>query len=132
MSSTIELISLSELIAKVKSDLMAQVESDSGAPMLFVEGIELVAHVVAKREKAEGGKAGLSLSVLGFGANAGVDTKTTIGGELTQTVSVKLSPLLDKADYLAKISPAQKDQLHKTMVQSLVRGSNIDGPGPIS
>jgi hypothetical protein len=125
MSSDIELISLAELIAKIKSDLLAPVDpTDHRSPLLFVDGVEVTAQVVAKRKKGEGGKAGLSLSVLGFGADAGIDSKTTVTDELTQKVTIGLSPLLDKSDYLASLGPDERARLARTLQRGAVRGGD--------
>jgi len=124
-SSEIELVSLSELIDKVKSDLLAQVKPErEDTPLLFVDGVEITAQVLAKREKGEGGKAGLSLSVLGFGANAGIDTKTTIARELTQTVTIKLSPLLGKAEYVEGLGPKDRSEMLRMANKALIRGQD--------
>lgn len=132
MPRDVELISLSELITKVKSDLLSQTGLDNkNNPLLFLEEVEITAQVVAKREKGEGGKAGLSLSVLGFGADAGVDTKTTVASELTQTVTVKLSPLFGKAEYVQRLSPEDKAKVLGTVQQGAVRGRD-DGMGEIA
>lgn len=132
MPSDLELISLSELIEQIKQDLLAKPVGDATSPLFMVDGVEITAQVVVKREKAEGGKAGLKLSVLGFGADAGVDTKTTVGAQLTQTLSIKLSPLLDKADYLDSLSPEERGTHRRAMLQALVRGPDQDPSGPIS
>jgi hypothetical protein len=123
MSSDVELISLAELIAKVKSDLLARAESgDNSSPLLFVDSVEVTAHVVAKREQGDGKKGGLSLSILGYGIDAGIDTKTVVTRELTQTVTIKLSPLLAKSDYLNGLTPQERASLAATQKQGAVRG----------
>jgi hypothetical protein len=133
MPAVVELISLSELIAKVKSDLLSQVTlAGEDNPMLFVDGIEITAQVVAKREKGEGGKAGLSLSVLGFGTSAGIDTKTTVASQLTQAVTIKLSPLIGKAEYVEGLEPAEKSKVLGIVKQALVRGQSGGGEGEIA
>lgn len=128
MSNTpIEFIPLSDLIDKVKADLLSQARKNSSdTPLLFVDEIEITAQVVAKREKGEGGEAGLSLSVLGLGVNAGVDTQTTVAHELTQSVTVKLTPLHSKEEYLRSRTPAQLATIEKNgqaMARSLDDGS---------
>jgi hypothetical protein len=132
MSQNIELISLSELIAKVKSDLLSQVKPHGlDTALLFVDEISITAQVIAKREQGEGGKAGLKLSVLGLGANAGIDSKTTVAHELTQNVTLKLSPLIDKTEYVQKLTSEQKNQLRNTIQQGVVRGQG-DGTEDIA
>jgi len=126
MSKQLELISLAELIEQIKADLLAKGPGDS--PALFVDGIEVTAHVVARRDTTQGGKAGLGikLAVLGLTADAGVDTQTTLGSQQTQTVTIKLSPLLTKEQYLAKLTAQERDRVEKTAAQ-LIRGAKGDG-----
>lgn len=83
MSEQVELISLADLIEQVKADLLSKGAGDN--PAFFIDGVEVAAQVVARRDKAEGGKAGLgiSLAVLGLKADAGIHTKTTLGSQLT-------------------------------------------------
>jgi hypothetical protein len=131
MTPDLELISLSELIEQIKQDLLAEPAADATPPLFVVDGVEITAQVVVKREKAEGGKAGLALSVLGFGADAGVDTKTRVGAELTQTLSIKLSPLFNKGDYLARLQPEQRARLEAAFAAGVVRGPQ-DDVGPIA
>lgn len=133
-AADVELVSLSELIAKVKSDLLSQIQpegEETQTPLLFVDGVEITARVLAKRERGEGGKAGLSLSVLGFGADAGIDTKTTVSRELTQNVTIKLSPLFGKAAYIEGLSPEEKTKMLRFVEKALVRGQD-DGTGEIA
>ncbi len=123
MIESVELISLSELIEQIKADLMLGASAEGARdPLFFVEGVEVTAQVVARREKGEGGKAGLSLSVLGFKADAGVDSKTTVGNQLTQTVSIKLTPLLSKEEYLRRLTPEQQARMEETAAKAVVRG----------
>jgi hypothetical protein len=132
MNESVELISLSELIEQVKADLLTQVATRGARnPLFFVDAVELTAQVVARREKGEGGQAGLSLSVLGFKADAGIDTKTTVGSQLTQSVTIKLSPLLGKADYLQGLTGDETAALRHTLKQGGVRGQD-DGTGEIA
>jgi hypothetical protein len=97
--------------------------------LFFIDAVEVTAQVVVQRNKAEGGKAGLSLAVLGLKADAGIDTKTTVGSELTQSITIKLSPLLGKADYLARLAPEQRQALDEAAAQAIVRGGTR-GSGP--
>ena len=111
---SIELISLSELIDKVKADLLSQVHANSlDTPLLFIDEIQITAQVVVKREQGEAGKAGLNISVLGLGVNAGVDTKSTVAHELTQSLTIKLTPLYSKAEYLQTLTEEQKAKIKK-------------------
>ena len=132
MSADVPLISLSERIAKVKSDLLARVTSEGEErPLPFVDGIEITAQVVAKREKGEDGKAGLSLSVLGFGADAGVDAKTTVARALARKVTVKLSPLLTRAEFAQALSAEERAKVLGIVRRGAVRGGD-DGGGEIA
>jgi hypothetical protein len=59
MNDSLELISLAELIEQVKADLLAGARGGPGAkPVFFVDGVEVTAQVVVRRERNEGGKAG--------------------------------------------------------------------------
>jgi hypothetical protein len=62
--------------------------------------------------------------VLGFGANADIDSKTSVAHELTQSVTIKLSPLLDKAEYVQQLTTEQKKQLQNVIQKGAVRGSD--------
>jgi hypothetical protein len=128
MQDQLEPISLADLIDQVKRDLLdPAVTGGAEPPLLYVDAIEVTAQVVARREKGEGGKAGLSLSVLGLKADAGVDTKTGVAGQLTQAVTVKLSPLVTKAEYLEGLSASRRDKLAETAAKGAVRGSQSAG-----
>lgn len=128
MASDVEPIALSELIAKVKSDLLAGADpAGEQAPLLYVDAVEITAQVVAKREESGGAKAGLSLSILGYGVKAGLDAKTAVSHDLTQTVTVKLSPVLSKADYLGALTPEERLRLAATQRQGAVRGAGDQG-----
>jgi hypothetical protein len=131
MSESVEFISLSELIEQVKVDLLSGGGPSAPGPLFFVEAVEVSAQVVARREKGEGGKAGLSLSVLGLKADAGIDTKTTVGSQLTQTVTIKLSPLLSKDAYLARLAPDQRQGVEDATAKALARGGER-GTGAIA
>lgn len=127
MSNAVELISLSELIEQVKEDLLSKVQTESKeTPLLFMEEIEVSAQVVAKREKGEGGKAGLSLAVFGLGAEAEVNTETSIGHELTQTVRIKLTPLYGKEEYLRDRTPQAQSEIAR-QGENLARESGGGG-----
>ena len=130
MTEQPELISLAELIEQVKSDLL---NNPASKPAFYIDGIEIAAQVVVSRNKTEGGKAGvgLNLSVIGFKADAGITTQTTLGSEMTQSVTIKLSPLMDKADYLASLTLAQRTEIKQQVRQGVVRGSG-DQSGPMA
>jgi len=131
MSEQLELISLADLIEQIKTDLLTK---GAGAnPAFFIDGVEIAAQVVARREKAEGGKAGLgiSLAVLGLRADAGVDTKTTLGSQLTQTVTIKLSPLLSKEQYLAQLGDPERERVTQTAAKVVARGTRGGSGNPV-
>jgi len=132
MMDNIELISLADLIDQVKRDLLKPAHSGGAEPpLLYVDAIEVTAQVVAQRERGEGGKAGLSLSVLGLKANAGIDTTTSVGSQLTQAVTIKLSPLVTKTESLQGLSPTQREELAETASTGAVRGRR-SGSGEIA
>jgi hypothetical protein len=131
VSEQLELISLAEVIEQIKTDLLT---NPAGAnPAFFIDGVEVTAQVVAHREKAEGNKAGvgIGLAVLGFKANAGVDTKTTLGNQSTQTVTIKLSPLLTKESYLASLDTAARDALVQSAAQVITRSAHGVSTDPV-
>jgi hypothetical protein len=131
MSEQLELISLADLIEQIKTDLLTKGVGNN--PAFFIDGVEIAAQVVARREKAEGGKAGLgiSLAVLGLRADAGVDTKTTLGSQLTQTVTIKLSPLLSKEHYLAQLGDAERERVTQTAAELVARGTRGGSGNPV-
>ncbi len=131
MSEQLELISLADLIEQIKTDLLTKGAGNN--PAFFIDGVEIAAQVVARREKAEGGKAGLgiSLAVLGLRADAGVDTKTTLGSQLTQTVTIKLSPLLSKEHYLAQLGDAERERVTGTAAKVVARGTRGRSGNPV-
>ena len=132
MNESIELISLAELIEQIKTDLLDRVGARGARdPLFFVDAVEITAQVVVRRDKAEGGKAGLSLAVLGLKADAGIDTKTTVGSQLTQGITIKLSPLLSKEDFLAGLAPEQRQGLDEAAAKAIVRGGR-GGTGEIA
>lgn len=124
MNEHLELISLADLIDQVKADLLAKGASDN--PAFFVEGVEIAAQVVASRADTEGGKAGLgiNLAVLGFKADAGIDTKTAVSSQSTQTVTIKLVPLLSREEYLAGLDEAERKQLKEKSSRIVTRGGH--------
>jgi len=130
MTEQPELISLADLIDQIKSDLRRGERSD---PALFIDGIEVTAQVVVSRNKTEGGKTGvgLNLSVIGFKADAGINTQTALGSEMTQSVTIKLSPLLDKADYLAQLDETERIKLEQDVAKIATRGKSTASANPI-
>jgi len=120
-SEPYELISLSDLIEQIKADLLAPGRNSD--PAFYIDGIEVAAQVVATRNKTEGGKAGIGLSVLGLKADAGLDSHSTLGSQLTQTVTIKLSPLFDREEYMQRLDSDAHDEVEQVMRQSVVRGA---------
>ena len=125
-----ELISLADLIEQVKNDLLT---NPATHPAFYIDGIEIAAQVVASRSKSEGGKAGvgLNLSVLGFKADAGINSQTALASEMTQTVTIKLSPLLSKEDYLAQLNDAGKDHIEQHAAKVAARGNRAASANPV-
>ena len=83
-------IGLSELIEKVKTDLLTP-PKEKTAPFLFVDSVELELQVVVKKE----GEAGIEVDVIGFG---GANFGGNVGKEQVQTVKITLSPLFTKEE----------------------------------
>ncbi len=93
-----ESMGLTELIEKVKQDLLATTDKGAiDAPVFFVDTVELELKVSAKRDT--GG--GIKIDVLPFiPIGAGADMKANVSYENAHTIKVKLSPLYDKAKIL--------------------------------
>lgn len=124
MREQLELISLAELIDQIKTDLL--IKGKGGNPAFIIDGVEVTAQVVARKDKADGGNAALSLSVLGLKADAGLDTKTTLASQLTQTVTIKLSPLLAKDEYLSQLSDEERIGIKEAAARVVARGIRGD------
>ncbi|WP_133512477.1 trypco2 family protein [Candidatus Thiosymbion oneisti] len=131
MSDQVELISLAELIEQIKTDLLTNAVSDN--PAFFIDGIEVTAQVVARRDRAKGGKAstGINLAVLGLRADAGLDIKTALGSQLTQTVTIKLSPLLTKDESLGHLDPTSRYEVEHNAAEILIRGARGESPNAV-
>ena len=130
MDEQLELISLAELIERIKTDLLT---TAGDRPAFFIDGVEVTAQVVARRDRAEGGKAGvgISLAVLGLKADAGLDTRTTLGSQLTQGVTIRLSPLLSKEEYLAGLEAGERDRVMQTAADVVTRGTRRGSADPV-
>lgn len=115
--SETKLIGLSEFIKQIKQDLLDSQAKDS-TPLFAIEQVEVEMKVVAK--KSEGGKAGLSLSILGWGADAGVNREA--GKEDVQTVRVTLSPLINKEQILSKMTAEELDKIMKQAQVGVLKG----------
>lgn len=112
-------IGLSELIEKVKAELLFSPDKNKEVPFLFIESVELELQVTVKRD----GKAGVKVDVLTIG-------KAELGGGLgqdnIQKVKVKLSPLFDKSeikDFYERFYPNDKFNLVKKSLDAL-KGDN--------
>jgi hypothetical protein len=125
MNDIPELISLAELIEQVKADLLAS--APTAPAVFFIDGVEVTAQVLAQRQRMEGGKAGLRLSVLGAKAEAGVDSHTTVAADRIQTVKVHLTPLIDKAEAMTRLAEDERERVRAEAVQAVMRGSRDGG-----
>jgi hypothetical protein len=122
MTDQPELISLADLIDQIKTDLLDK--RPTGTPAFFIDAVEVTAQVVVSRKRSEGGDAGvgLNLSVLGFKAEASIDTRSDIGSQMTQQVTIKLSPLVEKADYKQGLVAEALDTVEAQAAQAVARG----------
>lgn len=106
-------IGLSELIQKVKQDLLSAVPGESAdAPMLFVESVELELKVAVRHE----GTTGIKIDVLAIG---GGEVGGTVSQDKTHTVKVKLSPLFDKERLLEFYQTLHPDKVPSSVKRSL-------------
>jgi hypothetical protein len=118
-------VSLSEFIFQVKKDLLnKQLSKDDPVPLFAIDEIEVEVSVTATRE-AEG-KAGLNLTILGVGLEAG--GTGTVGKENAQTVRVKLSPLLSKAELFEQLPDHVKQEIKRKSSTAVMRGDKISTP----
>ena len=118
-------ISLSEFIFQVKKDLLdKQLSKDDPVPLFAIDEIEVEVSVTASRE-AEG-KAGLNLTILGVGLEAG--GTGTVGKENAQTVRVKLSPLLSKAELFEQLPDHVKQEIRRKSTTTVLRGERTSTP----
>jgi hypothetical protein len=118
-------ISLSEFIFQVKKDLLdKQLSKDDPVPLFAIDEIEVEVGVTATRE-AEG-NAGLNLTILGVGLEAG--GKGTVGKENAQTVRVKLSPLLSKEELFEQLPDSVKQEIRRKSSTVVMRGDRTGTP----
>lgn len=89
LENTEQSIGLSELIEKVKADLLMPPKTET-PPILYVESIDLELQVVFKKD----GNTGVKVNVMGFGGTVGSD----IGHQNTQKIKVTLSSLISKEE----------------------------------
>jgi hypothetical protein len=119
-------IGLSELIEKIKTELLAPPHKDKEVPFLFVESVELELQVTVKRD----GKAGVKVDVWSVG---GAELGGGLGQDNVQRVKVKLSPLFDKSkviEFYRKLYPGEEFNLIKKSLDTLKgdsQGSADDG-----
>lgn len=118
-------ISLSEFIFQVKKDLLEKhVSKDDPVPLFAIDEVEVEVSVTASRE-AEG-KAGLNLTILGVGLEAG--GTGTVGKENVQTVRVTMTPLLSKAEIFEQLPEHIKHEIRRKMPNVMVRGDQTSTP----
>jgi hypothetical protein len=109
-----DLINLADFIQQLKADL----KPIQDAPLFYIDSIEVEAHVVASL--AQSGNAGIKISILNFGAQAGVDSKRETA--YSQTVKIKLSPVFSKEELKNTLSPEKLNQAKQTASQTVMRG----------
>jgi len=126
MSNKIETIGLSEYIEKVKQDLKQFSVTDKDK-WLLIDEIEIEFSVVATKEGGGSGKFSFKLGVPTIG-ETGVELggEGKLGRERVQTVRLKLSPLLDKAQIIEELPPEELDKIRKNIKHSGIRGGNDD------
>jgi hypothetical protein len=118
-------ISLSEFIWQVKKDLLdRQLSKDDPVPLFAIDEIEVEVSVTASRE-AEG-SAGLNLTILGVGLEAG--GTGTVGKENAQTVRIKMTPLLSKAELYERLPDHIKAEIGRKSQTTVLRGDKMNTP----
>ncbi|HEY9660198.1 MAG TPA: trypco2 family protein [Allocoleopsis sp.] len=109
-------IGLSELIEKVKTDLLTPPKGKN-KPFLFVDSVELELQVVVKKDA----NTGIEVDVIGIGgASLGAD----VGQENIQTIKVNLSPLFTKEEireYYEAFRPNDVLPMINTAMQGVVK-----------
>lgn len=116
MAEDSQLIGLADFIQQLKADLAPREEQDE--PLFYIDSIELEAQIVASQEQT--GKAGLKLSILNFGADAGVGTKNA--ETHTQKLKISLSPILSKEELKGTLSEEEKQRMESSARQRVMRG----------
>ncbi len=126
-----ESIGLAEYIERVKQDLLDEQFVKGGeTPLFAVDEIEIELSVVATKEGSGSGKIGFKLGVPltgEFSAEGGGGGK--YGQEDTQTIRVKLQPLLNKEQILAQMSAEQLAAVQKQGLRHLARTGDDDVSG---
>lgn len=125
----IETIGLAEYIDKVKQDLK-QFSVDEKDKWLAIDEIEIEFSVVATREAGGSGKFSFKLGVPMIG-ETGVELggEGKLGREKVQTVRIKLSPLLDKAQIVAGLSDEEVIGIKGNILANGVRSGDDTATG---
>ncbi|MEM7578394.1 MAG: trypco2 family protein [Cyanobacteria bacterium P01_A01_bin.80] len=113
-------IGLSELIEKVKADLLASPDKNNEVPFLFVESVEMELQVTVKKE----GKGGLKVDVVSIG---GAELGGGVSQDKVQKIKVKLSPLFDKdeiKDFYKKLRPNDRLSLVQQSLKGVLKGDD--------
>jgi Trypsin-co-occurring domain 2 len=97
---TSEPIGLSELIQRVKADLLSEKPTDD-VPLFSLDEVKLELKVTITRE----GKGGINVHVVELGGS--------VRGEDVQTVTVTLTPWLSKQERLESMDPNKKRKMEK-------------------
>ena len=99
--ATQEPIGLSELIERVKADLLSDNPADDLPPLFSLDEVKLELKVTVTREI----KGGIKVYVVELGGGGTRDD--------VQTVTVTLTPWLSKAARLKSLTPEKKQQLRE-------------------
>ncbi len=129
MTDKIETIGLAEYIEKIKQDLK-QLSAADEEKWLVIDEIEIEFSVVATKEGGGSGKFSFKLGVPMVG-ETGVDVggEGKLGQEKVQTVRLKLSPLLDKAQIIEGLSDEQIAGITKAVLASGIRSGGTEATG---
>ncbi len=128
MTNNIETIGLAEYIDRIKQDLK-QFAADE-EKWLAIDEIEIEFSVVATKEGGGSGKFSFKLGVPTIG-ETGVELggEGKLGREKVQTVRLKLSPLLDKAQIVAGLSQEELAEVTAAIEDYGVRSGDDDATG---
>ncbi len=118
--SSEELISLADFIQQIKMDLAKQQSNDEA--VFYIDGIEIEAQVVATKEQSSKADVGLKLSILNFGAGAGIADKTA--QVHTQKLKVSLSPIMGKDELKAQLAPEDIEKITEQARKTVFRGAS--------
>ncbi len=129
MTDKIETIGLAEYIEKVKQDLKQFSVADEDK-WLAIEEIEIEFSVVATKEGGGSGKFSFKLGVPMVGeTGVEVGAEGKLGREKVQTVRLKLSPLLDKAEIIEGLSAEQMADIKEATLASGIRSGGTEAAG---